>query len=86
MFKKVALNVFVKMLNSREIDSLTKYFTLLDIDGIGMIGKTSLKQMFIKEDLEISDEEINDIFHEVEIIENDHIYYTEFMAATISND
>lgn len=56
--KKVALNLFVKMLNNKDIEKLKGYFKLLDKDGTGMVRRPELKEAIRQANLSISDEDI----------------------------
>lgn len=81
--KKVALNVFVKMLDVGEIEKLSKLFMQLDKDATGMISKTYFKELIGTIQPIISEEEVNKIFAEVDRHRNEKINYTEFLVATI---
>ena len=56
------MNVFVKMLNTQEIEVLSKAFTTLDKDATGMINKEDFKDTLKKLEINITDEEIDNIF------------------------
>lgn len=42
-FKKAAMNLLVKMVSSKEVDSLRDSFYKLDLDGTGLITSEELK-------------------------------------------
>ena len=67
------MNVFVKMLNSQEIDSLSKAFTTLDKEATGMISKVDFKETLQKTKTTMTDEEIEEIFEQVDSDRNSKI-------------
>lgn len=46
--KKVALNVFVKMLDATDLEKLSKAFIALDKEATGMITKKDFKETITK--------------------------------------
>jgi len=82
--KKAAMNLLVKMLNTKEIESLRQQFRQLDKDGTGMISAAELKQaLHDSEQVNIPETEINAIINELDYQGNQKINYSEFIAATI---
>jgi calcium-dependent protein kinase len=82
--KKAAMNVLVKMLDTKEIKKLRDAFMLLDKDGTGMISFTELKQAIKESKLNIKKKEIGRMIAEIDYAGNKMINYSEFIAATIS--
>lgn len=72
------------MLNHKEIINLRNAYSKLDLDGTGMITKTQLKEALEQEKLSISDNDINEIFAQIDLNGDEKINYSEFIAATIS--
>ena len=82
--KKAALNVFVKMLSSKDVEELRSEFQKIDTDNSGFIELQELEQSLKKAKLEMSANEIQQIIRELDYSGNQKINYTEFLAATIS--
>ena len=76
--------MFVKMLDTQEVETLSKAFTTLDKEATGMITKLDFKDTIKKTKTTLSDEEIEEIFEQVDSDGNQKINYSEFIAATIN--
>lgn len=62
----MALNIYVKMLDNEMTNRLKKYFQNLDKDGTGMVSKAEMKEYLTKSKLKISEEDLNQIFAQVD--------------------
>ena len=82
--KKAALNLLVKMVDSKEIEKLRAAFVKIDKDQTGMINKDELYEAMKNSHISISDKDIENIMKQVDYKGNAKINYTEFLAATIS--
>lgn len=68
--KKAAMNMLVKMADQNDIEELRNEFHKLDTDGSGMISAEELKEGLIASKIDIPDEEIDKIIHEVDYLGN----------------
>ena len=82
--KKAAMNLLVKLLNPKEINSLRKQFEKIDEDQSGNVSTEELSKALKKINKEIPDEEIEKIVAEIDIKGNHEINYSEFIAATLN--
>ena len=81
--KRAALNVFVRMLSSKEIENLRIEFQKIDTDNSGTIELSELEEAVKNASLEITAQEIRAIMDELDYTEDKIINYSEFLAATI---
>ena len=70
------------MVNPKEFQSLRKEFNKIDVNGSGTIEINELKQAVRKCHQEMTDEELNRIIKEVDIMNTGVIHYHEFISAT----
>lgn len=77
------MNMLVKMADQNQIEGLRKEFQKLDKDGTGIISAEELKNGLKESNIDIPDEEIDKIIHEVDYLGNGKINYTEFLVATM---
>jgi calcium-dependent protein kinase len=82
--KKEAMNVLVKMLNAKEVESLRKVFYNIDKDQTGFINVSELGQVMKDAGFTMSGEEMKETIKNVDYEGNGMINYSEFIAATIS--
>ena len=82
--KKAAMNLLVKLLNPKEINSLRKQFEKIDEDHSGNVSTEELSKALKKINKDIPDEEIEKIVAEIDIKGNHEINYSEFIAATLN--
>ena len=73
VLRRKAMNVLVKMLNSREITEIRKQFEKIDTDNSGSIEAAELTQALERVGFSITAENINKIFEEVDIDKNQKI-------------
>lgn len=87
MLKKAAMNMLVKMADSRTIEVLRSQFEKMDLDKTGMINAEELKQAIaMNKEIDISEQEVQQIISEVDYFGNHKINYSEFLVATINLD
>ncbi len=82
--KKAALNVFVKMLQPKDIDFLRTEFQKIDTDHSGFIEIQELEEAIKNAKFEMTAKELNSIVAELDYAGNQRINYSEFLAATVS--
>lgn len=81
--KKAAMNMLIKMADTREIENLREEFQKLDLDRTGLINVSELKAAMKQSNIDIPDSEIDRIIDEVDYFGNHKINYTEFLVATL---
>lgn len=64
--KKAALNMLVKMLDSKEIENVREQFLKIDTDGTGMISVQELTNAMKNINVSITQKEIEHIIEEVD--------------------
>ena len=84
LFKKAALNVFVKTLKEADVQHLRRQFEIMDVDHTGIIEVDELRQAIKQLKVDIPDDEVLQIIDHVNFRSHGEINYTEFLAATIS--
>lgn len=82
--KKVAMNILVKMADSKEIEHLRDMFMKMDKDHTGDITAVELKEALDEAHIKIDDKELEQIVNEVDYRGDRLINYSEFLSATIS--
>ncbi len=82
--KKVAMNILVKMADSKEIEHLRDMFMKMDKDHTGDITAVELKEALDEAHNKIDDKELEQIVNEVDYRGDRLINYSEFLSATIS--
>jgi len=80
--KKLALNVIAKKSTTVEIKNLRKAFDMFDTANNGVISSEEFRSA-LKDKCSYSDAEIEEMFMSIDINQNGHIMYTEFIAATL---
>jgi Ca2+-binding EF-hand superfamily protein len=79
------MNTLVKMVSSKEVDSLRDSFNKIDLDGTGLITSAELKEAINHTCCDqVKDDEVERIINEVDYFGNHKISYSEFLSATIS--
>ena len=66
ILKRAALNMIVKMSSTKEVIELKDAFNKIDTDGTGIIDAAELRQVFVKSSVEIDEESITAIIHELD--------------------
>lgn len=84
LLKKAAVNVLVKHLEAKQIETLKAEFEKIDTDCSGFIEVQELEKIIMDSDVQINPEEIQAIIKELDFAENKRINYSEFIAATIN--
>jgi calcium-dependent protein kinase len=79
--KKVALNIIAHRSSTQEILQLRKCFDAYDTANNGIISFEEFQEALKKSNF--SDADIKDMFKSVDVNENGHVMYTEFIAATL---
>jgi calcium-dependent protein kinase len=79
-----ALNVFLHMLQPKDIEPLREIFYSMDTDKTGFINSGELHEALKKRGTDISDAQVQKIISEVDSHKNGKINYSEFLAATVS--
>ena len=82
-FKKAAMNLIVKTANDDDVRELKIQFQAIDTDGTGMIKASELKDILVRQRLNVSDAEIQEIIGQLDYHNNQKINYSEFLAATM---
>ena len=78
------MNILVKMLDTKEIESLREIFLNIDTDGTGYISAQELKKALSESGFNLPEKEIEQIVDEVDYKGlNKKINYSEFLAASI---
>ena len=80
--KKLALNVIAKKSTTAEIIDLRKAFDVFDKANNGVISSEEFK-VALKDKCNYTEEDIKEMFESIDINQNGHIMYTEFIAATL---
>jgi serine/threonine protein kinase len=80
--KKLALNVIAKKSTTAEIINLRKAFDVFDKANNGVISSEEFK-VALKDKCNYTEEDIKEMFESIDINQNGHIMYTEFIAATL---
>lgn len=80
--KKLALNVIAKKSTTDEIINLRKAFDMFDTANNGVISSEEFK-VALTDKCSYSEAEIEEMFNSIDINQNGHIMYTEFIAATL---
>ena len=80
--KKLALNVIAHRSTTDEIINLRKAFDQFDAANNGVISSSEFKTA-LQEKCAYTEEEIKEMFEAIDINQNGHIMYTEFIAATL---
>lgn len=81
--KKAAMNLLVKTLNPKELDSLSEQFAAIDKDKTGTINAEELTKALKESKLSFTDKQIKGMIKEIDYAGNGIINYTEFIAATL---
>ena len=81
--RRAALNVFVKMLTTEELDDLHKEFEKIDVDNSGIISARELENALKQANMPLAAQEIARIIHEIDYNGKGQMHYSEFIAATI---
>lgn len=81
--KKAAMNMLVKMADSKSIKELRKEFEKMDQDRTGLINAKELKLALQQSKIDIPDDKIDHIISEVDYFGNGKINYSEFLVATL---
>ena len=80
----MALSVFVKMLDPIEIEKLSKAFLSFDKEANGMINLDDFKEVLKRVGPQICDEDITNMFEQIDLDNNGKIKYSEFLIASIN--
>lgn len=80
LLKHAAMNVLVKHLNPKDIESLRANFEALDTDGSGYLEYSKLQQALDKSKFDI---DLKIIIKELDYAKDSKISYSEFIAASI---
>ena len=80
--KKLALNVIAHKSTTDEIINLRKSFDQFDTANNGVISSAEFKAA-LQDKCSYSEAEIQEMFDSIDINQNGHIMYTEFIAATL---
>jgi calcium-dependent protein kinase len=80
----VALNVFIHMLEPKDIEPLREIFHSMDTDKTGFITAQELHAALEQRGSPLTDAQVKQIIEEVDEHGNGKINYSEFLAATIS--
>ena len=80
-FRKLALNIIAKKSTSDEIFQLRKVFDEFDTLQTGTLTMTEFQQALAQFDY--SEEDVQQIFHRIDVNRNNVINYTEFLAAAL---
>jgi calcium-dependent protein kinase len=81
--RMAALNVFLHMLEPKDIEPLREIFHSMDSDKTGFISASELHEALKIRGADISDEQVSKIISEVDEHKNGKINYSEFLAATV---
>jgi len=82
--KKAAMNLFVKISNAKEFESLREQFEKLDENNTGNLDAEELSKALRKSSLDLPDDEVEKIIKEIDLAGNNMINYSEFLAATMT--
>lgn len=82
LLKKLALNVIAHRSTTDEIINLRKAFDQIDTSNDGIITSEEFK-VALHDKCSYTDQELEEMFHSIDINKNGHIMYTEFIAATL---
>ena len=82
--KLEAMNILVKTMREQEILHLKQQFDKIDKDQTGMISVDELKEAMRNSEAKYSDQEIDNMFENIDYKGNKKLNYTEFIAATLS--
>ena len=82
--KKAAMNILVKMLNPKEIQSLRLEFEKIDENQSGHVDASELSKALKLTNHNIPESEIEQIINEIDVNGNKEINYSEFIAATLN--
>ena len=77
------MNLIVKTANDDDVRELKIQFQAIDTDGTGMIKASELKDILVRQRLNVSDAEIQEIIGQLDYHNNQKINYSEFLAATM---
>ena len=78
-----ALNVFISMLDEKDIQPLIKQFRVMDTNNTGQLSAENLITAMNKRGMKMSPEEVQKIIHNIDDTGNGMINYSEFLAASI---
>lgn len=78
------MNVLVKMLNPREVETLKNEFMKIDTDNSGMIEISELQKAILESKVNLTEAQVKQIIDELDYNGNGIINYSEFIMATIS--
>ena len=82
--KKMSLLYIASRLDENEIENLKKVFKSFDKCSDGQITYDELKQGLIQfNNTKLTENEIKDLFSQIDVDQNGKIDYTEFIAATV---
>ena len=84
ILKKAAMNMLVKMTDTKEFETLKAEFQKHDKDGTGMITEHELHDIFKSLKIDVTCDEIHGMITEVDYQGNGKINYSEFLAATLN--
>ena len=80
-FKRIALTFMVNLLDEKETAKLNKMFAAIDLDHKGFIDKDELIKAFKKANIDVTEEKVDELLHNVDTSEDGLIDYTEFLVA-----
>ena len=84
LLKSFIYDNFIKLiLTPNEINLLRDQFQYMDLNGEGYINMEDLTQAYKRANIEINENEINDIIHNVDNHNNKKLNYSEFLIAAV---
>lgn len=81
--KVAALNVFLHMVDPKDIEPLIAQFKKMDTEKTGLITARQLHTAMQEKDINLNEEEVKEIIAEMDLNGNQKINYSEFLTATV---
>jgi Ca2+-binding EF-hand superfamily protein len=83
-FKKLILGSLIETLEKNELRKLNETFNAIDLDHEGFISQEEFKKAFDKSGIQLTDEEVANIFDKIDNDKNGKLNYSEFLIAAVS--
>jgi calcium-dependent protein kinase len=83
VFSKAVLHVVAGLLDDAEVSALRSAFVALDADGDGRLSPRDLQKGLRLSGLNLSEQEVHEIFNGMDVNGKGTIEYTEFLAAAV---
>ena len=84
--KKAAMNLLVKISTPQELEGAAAVFKGIDKDQSGLITIDEMKAFLKKQNMSCSDQEVSEMFEELDYQGNGKINYSEFLMATMDTN